>query len=82
MIRLHAFLRVPVSLPWKRCQPLNVATLIIPILVILPACMEKRMTLEEAKQVTISMSEKAFTPPPPNDQGHPCNPGRDFTGRK
>ncbi len=35
------------------------------VLVLSPACAEKKMTLEEAKQVTVSMSEEPFVPPPP-----------------
>ncbi len=34
------------------------------IIILWPACAEKKMTLEEAKQVTVSMSGEAFVPPP------------------
>jgi CHAT domain-containing protein len=38
--------------------------LFVLILILCPACAEKKMTLKEAKQVTVSMSEKPFVPPP------------------
>ena len=41
----------------------SVALLLILIPALLPAC-TKRMSLEEAKQVTLSMSGKSFVPPP------------------
>ena len=34
------------------------------LFILWPACAEKKMTLEEAKQVTVSMSEEPFVPPP------------------
>jgi CHAT domain-containing protein len=34
------------------------------LIILWPACTEKKMTLEEAKQVTVSMSGEAFVPPP------------------
>ncbi len=38
--------------------------LLVLIIVLFTACAEKRMSLKEAKQVTVSMSEKSFVPPP------------------
>jgi CHAT domain-containing protein/tetratricopeptide (TPR) repeat protein len=37
---------------------------LLALIIFWPACAEKKMTLEEAKQVTISMSGEAFVPPP------------------
>jgi CHAT domain-containing protein len=34
------------------------------VLLISPSCVEKKMTLQEAKQVTVSMEGKSFVPPP------------------
>jgi CHAT domain-containing protein len=38
--------------------------LLVLFLSLLPACVEKKMSLKDAKQVTVSMSEKSFVPPP------------------
>ena len=38
--------------------------LLVLVLSLVPACVEKKMSLKEAKQVTVSMSEKSFVPPP------------------
>ena len=38
--------------------------LLVIMLALFPACAGKKMSVEEAKQVTVSMSEKAFVPPP------------------
>jgi len=38
--------------------------LLLPILLAFPACIQSRMSLEKAKNVTISMSGKAIVPPP------------------
>ncbi|MFC1811463.1 CHAT domain-containing protein [Thermodesulfobacteriota bacterium] len=38
--------------------------LLVLILFLFPACVKKKMSLKEAKQVTVSMSEKSFVPPP------------------
>jgi len=40
------------------------AVLIVLILPLFSGCVEKKMALKEAKQVTVSMSEKSFVPPP------------------
>ena len=50
-------------------SPVHEFSVFKPILFLLlfilwPACAEKKMTLEEAKQVTVSMSEEPFVPPP------------------
>jgi CHAT domain-containing protein/tetratricopeptide (TPR) repeat protein len=37
---------------------------LLAFIIFLPACAEKKMTLEEARQVTVSMSGEAFVPPP------------------
>jgi CHAT domain-containing protein len=38
--------------------------LLVLALSLFPACVKKKMSLKEAKQVTVSMSEKSFVPPP------------------
>jgi CHAT domain-containing protein len=38
--------------------------LILTFALFFPSCVEKKMTVEEAKQVTISMADKPFVPPP------------------
>ncbi|RLC30802.1 hypothetical protein DRH13_03875, partial [Candidatus Woesebacteria bacterium] len=42
---------------------LPVILILLPI-AFLPACASKKMSIEEAKQIAVSMSEKSFVPPP------------------
>ncbi|MFH1351593.1 MAG: CHAT domain-containing protein [Pseudomonadota bacterium] len=44
--------------------PLFRPILFLLILILFPSCVEKKMTLNEAKQVSISMSDKPMVPPP------------------
>jgi CHAT domain-containing protein len=42
----------------------GIPLLFLVILLSIPACVPKKMTVEEAKEVAVSMSEKSFVPPP------------------
>ncbi|MGD8688194.1 MAG: CHAT domain-containing protein, partial [Syntrophobacterales bacterium] len=47
----------------KKHRPRNVLLILLLISVLFPAC-AKKMSLEEAKQVTVTMEGRSFTPPP------------------
>lgn len=59
-VKIDSF-RLPVSFSSSG----NLLFYLLVILVLFPACAGK-MSVEEAKQVTVSMSGEAFVPPPPS----------------
>ena len=44
--------------------PQNTACILFIILVLFPACAGQKMSLEEAKKVTVTMGDESFVPPP------------------
>jgi CHAT domain-containing protein len=52
-----------ISFSINRCS-LNSVLFLIGILIFFTACAGKKMSVEEAKQITVSMSGKSFVPPP------------------
>ena len=63
-------------------SPLRIAFLLIFPLVLAgaPGCVERKMSVREARDVAVSMSAKTFDPPPAAHQRHPFGPrpaGRD-----
>ena len=44
--------------------PQNTACILFIILVLFPACASQKMSLEEAKRVTVTMGDESFVPPP------------------
>ncbi|MBW1803455.1 MAG: hypothetical protein JRJ85_22335, partial [Deltaproteobacteria bacterium] len=65
MVRKHQYIKEFHFLRFSN-QPFikHIAILVLTIFVLLPSCVEKKMTLKEAKQVTVSMAGESFVPPP------------------
>ena len=63
MKRHRYFSKLPSMELSRNIYPRNVLVFFILIVVLFPAC-AKKMTLEEAKQVTVTMEGRSFTPPP------------------
>ena len=42
----------------------STACILVGILVLFPACAGQKMSLEEAKKITVAMADESFVPPP------------------
>ncbi|MCK4988671.1 MAG: hypothetical protein KAS40_24215, partial [Desulfobacterales bacterium] len=63
MKKYHTFLRRSLSLFFTKSCLFESALLIVLILILFSGCVST-MSVDEAKQVTLSMSEESFVPPP------------------
>lgn len=63
-MKIHCFSLNGTSQGYGKTPCLTGALSLVLALILFFSCAPKPMTLEEAKQVTVSISEKSFTPPP------------------